>query len=183
VLDEVQRVLKLGGVLLFNTINRTPLAALVIVHLGETVFRLLPRGRHDPAKFIRPSELRARLSVRGLAVGPLVGLGPRGINRRLDFTFGRLPSVQIMYMGHALASVRAYATSGFGRSGTWRVVLDLRASAVNGDNEGHHPELRRQPDQPRPDAWVAELAEPARQIERPDRGGERQQRRPARHAF
>ena len=45
--------------------------------------------------------------VRGLAVGPLVGLGPRGINRRLDFTFGRLPSVQIMYMGHARASVRA----------------------------------------------------------------------------
>jgi 2-polyprenyl-6-hydroxyphenyl methylase / 3-demethylubiquinone-9 3-methyltransferase len=46
------------------------------------------------------------LSERGLAVGPLVGLGPRGINRRLDFTFGRLPSVQIMYMGHALAPVR-----------------------------------------------------------------------------
>jgi 2-polyprenyl-6-hydroxyphenyl methylase/3-demethylubiquinone-9 3-methyltransferase len=104
VLDEVQRVLKPGGVLLFDTINRTPLAALIIVHLGETVFRLLPRGTHDPAKFIRPSELQAKLSERGLAVGPLVGLGPRGINRRLDFTFGKLPSVQIMYMGHALAS-------------------------------------------------------------------------------
>jgi 2-polyprenyl-6-hydroxyphenyl methylase/3-demethylubiquinone-9 3-methyltransferase len=107
VLDEVQRVLKPGGVFLFDTINRTPLAALVIVHLGETVFRLLPRGTHDPAKFIRPSELRAKLSERGLTVGPLVGLGPRGINRRFDFTFGKLPSVQIMYMGHALAPMRA----------------------------------------------------------------------------
>jgi 2-polyprenyl-6-hydroxyphenyl methylase/3-demethylubiquinone-9 3-methyltransferase len=106
VLDEVQRVLKPGGVFLFDTINRTPLAALVLVHLGETVFGLLPRGTHDPAKFIRPSELRAKMRERGLAVGPLVGLGPRGINRRLDFTFGRLPSVQIMYMGHALAPVR-----------------------------------------------------------------------------
>jgi len=105
VLDEVQRVLKPGGVFLFDTINRTPLAALVIVHLGETVFRLLPSGTHDPEKFIRPSELQAKLSERGFAVGPLVGLGPRGINRRLDFTFGRLPSVQIMYMGHALAPV------------------------------------------------------------------------------
>ena len=91
---------------LFDTINRTPLAALVIVHLGETVFRLLPRGTHDPVKFIRPSELQAKLNERGLAVGPLVGLGPRGINRRLDFTFGELPSLQIMYMGHALASAR-----------------------------------------------------------------------------
>ena len=103
VLDEVRRVLKPGGTFLFDTINRTHLAALVIVHLGETVFRLLPRGTHDPAKFIRPAELKEELSKRGFALGQLVGLGPRGINRRLDFTFGRLPSVQIMYMGHARA--------------------------------------------------------------------------------
>ncbi len=101
VLDEVRRVLRPDGMFLFDTINRTPLAALVIVHLGETVFRLLPRGTHDPAKFIRPAELKEELSKRGFALGQLVGLGPRGINRRLDFTFGRLPSVQIMYMGHA----------------------------------------------------------------------------------
>jgi 2-polyprenyl-6-hydroxyphenyl methylase / 3-demethylubiquinone-9 3-methyltransferase len=106
VLDEVARVLKPGGVFLFDTINRTPLAALVIVHLGESVLRLLPRGTHDPAKFIRPSELRTKLGARGLSVGTLVGLGPRGLNRRFDFTFGRLPSVQIMYMGHALARAR-----------------------------------------------------------------------------
>ena len=106
VLDEVQRVLKPDGVFLFDTINRTPLAALVIVHLGETIFRLLPRGTHDPAKFIRPSELRVKLRERGLAVGPFVGLGPRGLKRNFDFTFGRLPSVQIMYMGHAWADAR-----------------------------------------------------------------------------
>ena len=41
-------------------------------------------------------------------------------------------------------------------------LLGLRAPAVNGDDKGHHPTLRPQPDQPRPDAWVAELAEPAR---------------------
>jgi 2-polyprenyl-6-hydroxyphenyl methylase / 3-demethylubiquinone-9 3-methyltransferase len=101
VLDEIARVLKPDGQLLFDTINRTPLAALVIVHLGEPVLRLLPRGTHDPAKFIRPAELRAKLTARGFAVGTLVGLGPRGINRRFDFTFGRLPGLQIMYMGHA----------------------------------------------------------------------------------
>jgi 2-polyprenyl-6-hydroxyphenyl methylase/3-demethylubiquinone-9 3-methyltransferase len=111
VLDEVRRVLKPGGVFLFDTINRTPLAALIIVHLGETIFGLLPRGTHDPAKFIRPSELRAKLSARRFALGPLVGLGPRGLNRRLDFTFGRLPSLQIMYMGHALAGVQALVPS------------------------------------------------------------------------
>lgn len=101
VLDEIARVLKPGGLFLFDTINRTRLAAFVIVQLGESVLRLLPRGTHDPAKFITPAELSGKLVARGLSVGPFVGLGPCGLNRRLDITFGRFPSVQIMYAGHA----------------------------------------------------------------------------------
>jgi 2-polyprenyl-6-hydroxyphenyl methylase/3-demethylubiquinone-9 3-methyltransferase len=107
VLDEIARVLKPRGVFLFDTINRTRLASLVVVHLGESVLGLLPRGTHDPAKFIKPAELGSKLAQRGFDVGPMVGLGPRGLDRRLDFTFGRLPSVQIMYMGHALAPARS----------------------------------------------------------------------------
>jgi 2-polyprenyl-6-hydroxyphenyl methylase/3-demethylubiquinone-9 3-methyltransferase len=105
VLDEIARVLKPGGLFLFDTINRTMLAAFVIVHVGESVLGLLPRGTHDPAKFIKPSELSAKLVARGLSVGQIIGLGPRGLDRRLDFTFGRLPSVRIMYAGHARAAV------------------------------------------------------------------------------
>ncbi|MGA0060730.1 MAG: 3-demethylubiquinone-9 3-O-methyltransferase, partial [Planctomycetota bacterium] len=86
---------------LFDTINRTRLAKVVIVVLGESVLRLLPRGTHDPAKFITPAELSRQLVDRGYEVGPIVGLAPVGVNWRLDFTFGRFPSTQIMYMGHA----------------------------------------------------------------------------------
>ena len=101
VLDEVRRVLKTGGIFLFDTINRTPLAAFVLVHLGETTLGCLPRGTHDPDRFIRPRELKAQLIARGFDVGPFRGLAPIGLNRRFDVTMGRFPSLQILYMGSA----------------------------------------------------------------------------------
>lgn len=101
VLGEVRRVLKPGGVFYFDTINRTWLATVVLIYFGETILRLLPPGTHDPQKFITPEELKTLLSERNFTMGPLVGLGPCGLNRRLDFTFCRLPSTLIMYMGYA----------------------------------------------------------------------------------
>jgi 2-polyprenyl-6-hydroxyphenyl methylase/3-demethylubiquinone-9 3-methyltransferase len=102
VLNEVARVLRPGGIFLFDTINRTRLAAFVLVFVGERIFRLLPRGTHDPAKFISPGELDALLSQRGFGPCKFAGLGPIGFNRKLDFLFGRLPTLSLMYMGHAL---------------------------------------------------------------------------------
>ncbi len=101
VLDEVRRVLKPGGLFLFDTINRTWLASLVVVTFGESLLRLLPRGTHDPALFITPEELRNRLEQRQFAVAPFAGFGPRGLNRRFDLTFGALPTTMITYIGHA----------------------------------------------------------------------------------
>ena len=43
--------------LLFDTINRTWLAMLLVVVFGERIFRILPAGTHDPAKFIKPAKL------------------------------------------------------------------------------------------------------------------------------
>lgn len=101
VLSEVARTLRPGGMFLFDTINRNPLARLATITIAEDVLRLLPRGTHDPAKFIKPAELRAALQGAGLVPGSVTGLGPRGINRRLDLTFGPLPLTAILYMGIA----------------------------------------------------------------------------------
>jgi 2-polyprenyl-6-hydroxyphenyl methylase/3-demethylubiquinone-9 3-methyltransferase len=102
VIGEIRRVLKPGGLFLFDTINRTWLSKLVIVVLGEIVLRLGPRGTHDPALFIRPEELRAKLEQQKFIVAAdLGGIGPRGLNRRLDVTFGPWPTTAITYIGHA----------------------------------------------------------------------------------
>lgn len=101
VLSEVHRVLKPGGRFLFDTINRNPLARFATITVAEDILHLLPRGTHDPALFIRPDELRTALENAGLVAGPFTGLGPRGINRRGDLIFGRLPLTAILYMGTA----------------------------------------------------------------------------------
>jgi len=106
VIGEVARVLTAGGLFCFDTINRNPLASLAVVTLAEDVLRLLPRGTHDPDMFIRPRELRDHLEAAGLVPGEVVGLGPRGIGRRGDPTFGRLPFTGIIYMGTALRSTQ-----------------------------------------------------------------------------
>src|SRR4051794_8250109 len=74
VISEIARVLRPGGLLLFDTINRTALAQFVIVALGEKVLRLLPRGTHDFRQFIRPDKLRTLLEGAGLDMPPVVGL-------------------------------------------------------------------------------------------------------------
>jgi 2-polyprenyl-3-methyl-5-hydroxy-6-metoxy-1,4-benzoquinol methylase len=77
-------------------------AKLATITVAERLFRILPPGTHDPELFITPSELRAALEAEGFEVGPFVGLGPTGLDRRGDFTFGRVPSTAILYMGDAL---------------------------------------------------------------------------------
>lgn len=101
VLSQVARVLRPGGLFLFDTINRNPLARLATITVAEDLLRLLPRGTHDPAMFIKPHELSRALHGAGLVPGPITGLGPRGINRRGDLTFGPLPLTAILYMGTA----------------------------------------------------------------------------------
>ncbi len=101
VLAEVTRTLRPGGMFLFDTINRNPLATLATITMAEDVLRLLPRGTHDPAMFIKPAELRRALVGAGLVPGKVTGLGPRGVNRRLDLTFGPLPLTAVLYMGVA----------------------------------------------------------------------------------
>ena len=67
-------LLKPGGLAFFATINRNPKSYLLAVIGAEYVLRLLPRGTHDYAKFIRPSELAAMCRASDLDVAGLIGM-------------------------------------------------------------------------------------------------------------
>jgi 2-polyprenyl-6-hydroxyphenyl methylase / 3-demethylubiquinone-9 3-methyltransferase len=63
-----------GGLVFFSTINRNPKSYLFAVIGAEYILRLLPRGTHDYAKFVRPSELARWCRQAGLEVREILGM-------------------------------------------------------------------------------------------------------------
>ena len=68
------KLVKPGGHVIFSTINRNPKSYLFAVIGAEYILRLLPRGTHDYARFIKPSELAAMSRRANLTVGGLTGM-------------------------------------------------------------------------------------------------------------
>ncbi|AFU97720.2 bifunctional 2-polyprenyl-6-hydroxyphenol methylase/3-demethylubiquinol 3-O-methyltransferase UbiG [Simiduia agarivorans] len=67
-------MVKPGGHLFFSTINRNPKAYAFAIIGAEYVLKLLPKGTHEYAKFIRPSELAGWLRSAGLQIGHMTGM-------------------------------------------------------------------------------------------------------------
>jgi 2-polyprenyl-6-hydroxyphenyl methylase / 3-demethylubiquinone-9 3-methyltransferase len=74
VVKACSTLVKPGGHVFFSTINRNPKAFLFAVVGAEYVLNMLPRGTHDYAKFIRPSELSGFTRAAGLVQGAMRGL-------------------------------------------------------------------------------------------------------------
>ncbi len=78
---------KPGGWVFFSTINRNPKSFLFAIVGAEYVLRLLPRGTHEYAKLIRPSELAAMARQASLEVVEILGMTYNPLTRR--FALGR----------------------------------------------------------------------------------------------
>jgi 2-polyprenyl-6-hydroxyphenyl methylase/3-demethylubiquinone-9 3-methyltransferase len=90
-------LLKPGGQAFFATINRNPKSYLFAVIGAEYILRLLPRGTHDYARFIKPSELAARCRESGLAVSEVTGMTYNPFTR----TYSLGADVDVNYILHA----------------------------------------------------------------------------------
>jgi len=82
VVREARRVLRPGGLFLFDTQNRNPLSSFVMITLLENLLGAVPKGTHDPRMFIKPDEMRESLASAGFAPPTLVGLRPIGVSLR-----------------------------------------------------------------------------------------------------
>ncbi len=122
VISETARVLKPGGLYLFDTINRTATSRLLAIKVVQQwrLTRITDVAIHDWDMFIKPAELAEVLRKHGLKTGETVGLGPRAglpavlggflaarrghitygeLSRRLDI--GRVRGTAVSYMGFA----------------------------------------------------------------------------------
>lgn len=123
VMSETSRVLRLGGLYLYDTINRTFASWLVLIKLFQDLSwtRLMPPNLHDWRQFIRPSELAGIMQRHGLRCLGYAGLKPRAnpltlVSVLRQHKRGRLTMVElgeraamessgdtsILYIGHAL---------------------------------------------------------------------------------
>ncbi|MCU0870368.1 MAG: bifunctional 2-polyprenyl-6-hydroxyphenol methylase/3-demethylubiquinol 3-O-methyltransferase UbiG [Burkholderiales bacterium] len=68
------RLVRPGGHVFFSTINRNPKSFLFAIVGAEYVLNLLPRGTHEYAKLIKPSELAGWARAAGLQVDTLTGM-------------------------------------------------------------------------------------------------------------
>lgn len=67
-------LVKPGGQVFFSTINRNPKSYLFAIIGAEYLLRMLPKGTHDYARFIRPSELSAWSRDTGLETDDISGM-------------------------------------------------------------------------------------------------------------
>ena len=92
------KLLKPGGHVFFSTINRNLKAYLFAVIGAEYVLNMLPRGTHDYAKFIKPSELASYLRPADLSLIGQIGMSYNPITKHywLD------SDVSVNYMMHTI---------------------------------------------------------------------------------
>jgi len=87
-------LVKPGGFVFFSTLNRNPKSYLFAIIGAEYLMNLLPRGTHDFAKFIKPSELSQYCRNAQLTVSEVVGMSYHLLNK--TYSLGNDASVNYL---------------------------------------------------------------------------------------
>ena len=76
------KLVKPGGWVFFSTLNRNPKSFLFAVVGAEYVLNLLPKGTHEYARMIKPSELADWLRAQGLNLVQMKGMSYNPFNQQ-----------------------------------------------------------------------------------------------------
>jgi len=98
IVSACARLVKPGGHVFFSTLNRNPKSYVLAVIGAEYILRLLPRGTHDYAKFLKPSELARHCRAAGLTLRSVIGMGYNPLTK--VYSLNKDPSVN--YLMHCV---------------------------------------------------------------------------------
>ena len=93
-------LVKPGGHVFFSTVNRNAKAYVFAVVGAEYILKLLPKGTHDYAKFIKPSELSRWAKSVGLEPDELIGMTYNPFTQH--YSLGR--DTDVNYLLHTVKS-------------------------------------------------------------------------------
>jgi len=96
IVQACSRLVKPGGHVFFSTINRNPKAWLFAIVGAEYILNILPRGTHDFAKFIKPSELANWCRHSHLHLGEIKGMGYNLLTKRYSLQ----NNIDVNYLVH-----------------------------------------------------------------------------------
>lgn len=99
--EACARLVKPGGHLFFSTINRNLKAYVFAVIGAEYILRLLPKGTHEYAKFIRPAELAKHVRAAGMRVEEVIGMTYNPITKH--YALGRDTDVNYLLRATRIA--------------------------------------------------------------------------------
>jgi 2-polyprenyl-6-hydroxyphenyl methylase/3-demethylubiquinone-9 3-methyltransferase len=86
IVQACSTLVKPGGWVFFSTLNRNAKAYLFAVIGAEYIARMLPRGTHDYARFIKPSELAQFARSAQLDITEIKGITYRPLSKRFDLS-------------------------------------------------------------------------------------------------
>lgn len=98
VIASCKELVKPGGDVFFSTINRNPKSYLFAIVGAEYLLRLLPKGTHDYAKFIRPSEMESWARHAGLNMRDITGMTYNPLSQQ--YKLGR--DLDVNYLAHCV---------------------------------------------------------------------------------
>ena len=94
VIASCARLVKPGGHVFLSTLNRNPKSYLLAVIGAEYVLNMLPKGTHDYAKFIKPSELARWVKQANLEPTEIVGMSYNPLTK--VYSLGRDTSINYL---------------------------------------------------------------------------------------
>jgi 2-polyprenyl-6-hydroxyphenyl methylase / 3-demethylubiquinone-9 3-methyltransferase len=83
-----------GGTVVFSTINRNPKSYVYAVLGAEYILRLLPRGTHDYARFLKPAEIASWARRAGLEADAIIGMAYNALTR----VYSLVPDTSVNYI-------------------------------------------------------------------------------------